>query len=330
MNQNDFLKKIEDIIPSNTSLVNELCDILDISMDSAYRRIRGATQLTINEISTLCKHYRISFDVLNDLNFDNVTFSFYNVEYSIDSFEIYLKNMLRDLNIIQGSKAPFIHYACEDIPIFYNYKYPNLRAFKIFYWMEATLNKNITTTSFTPEIIPPAVHDLAYQVFQAYLNIPSKEIWTETTYLSVIKQIEFFYDSGKFDSDQKVIDVLDELIQLLTDIQIQAELGVKISGNSEESGQKASYELYYSDVEIGNNCVLVDLGHTRSVYLGHLSFNTISTMNKQYAQLTADWLAVLLRKAQPISKVSEKIRFKFFKKAIDRVIDLKNRIQNAG
>lgn len=319
MNQNDFLQKIEDIIPSNTTLVNELCDILEISMDSAYRRIRGATQLNISEISALCKHYRISFDVLDDLHLDNVTFSFYNVKYDTESFDLYLKNMLRDLNIIKNSKSPSIQYACEDIPIFYNYKYPALRAFKIYYWMEAILNKSVNSQPFSLDVIPASIQQTASEIFDTYLHIPSLEIWTETTYLSVIKQIEFFYESGKFKSDQDVKDVLDDLKQLLLDIQLQAELGKKISGSVSDSGQKADYELYLSDVELGNNCVLVDLGHTKSVYLGHLSFNTISTMNKQYSQLTADWFNVILRKSQPISKVSEKIRFRFFKTAIDRV-----------
>ena len=63
-----------------------------------------------------------------------------------------------------------------------------------------------------------------------------------------------------------------------------------------EHGQKASYELYISEIEIGNNCVLVDLGHTKSVYLGHMSFNTISTMNKKYSELTESWLNTIIKK----------------------------------
>jgi hypothetical protein len=327
MNQQDFLQKIEDIIPANTSLVNELCDILDLSMDSAYRRIRGATQLNISEISTLCKHYRISFDVFDDMDLDNVTFSFYNVDYKMSSFELYLQNMLRDLKIIRNSKNPSIQYACEDIPIFYNYKYPALRAFKIYYWMEAILNKNINSEPFSIEVIPPSIQNIASEVFDAYLNIPSLEIWTDTTYLSVIKQIQYFYESGKFRSNQDVLDVLDDLKKLLSDIQIQAEVGAKIAGSSADSGLKAPFELFISDVEIGNNCVLVDLGTTKAVYLGHLSFNTISTMNKQYCQLTTDWFNNLLRKSQPVSKVSEKIRFRYFKQAIDRINMFRDSIQ---
>ena len=327
MTQDNFLKKIEDIIPANSSLVIELSDVLNISQDSAYRRLRGSTQLTISEVSTLCKHYRISFDVFDDMDTNNVTFSFLNIDYNMESFEVYLETMINDLSIIKNSKGKKITYACEDIPIFYNYKYPSLGSFKIFYWMEAILNKSLLENKkFSNEAIPQKLKDLGSKIFDLYLDTPSVEIWTDTTYLSVIKQVEFFWESGKFESNQEVINILDDLKQLLADIQLQAKVGKKLYGNSSESGQRADYELYVSEIEIGNNCVLVDLGVTKSVYLGHLSFNTISTMNKEYCELTEQWLDNIIKKSNPISQVSEKIRYQYFKTAFIKIEKFKARV----
>ena len=320
MNQTDFLKKIEDIIPSNTNLVSELCEVLKISQDSAYRRLRGSTQLSISEVSDLCKYYNISFDVFNDAGIDNVTFSFLDLNYSFESFNAYMKSMHKDLHLIKNAKEKKIIYACKDIPIFYNYKYPNLGAFKIYYWMEAILNNASSSNKYDVDNIPTEMKKMGYEIFEAYLDTPSVEIWTETTYLSVIKQIEFFWESGKFNSSEDVVKILEELKQLLSDIQLQAEIGRKLYSNHAESGQKATYKLYLSDIEIGNNCVLVDLGSTKSVYLGHMSFNTISTMNKKYSALTEEWLNNIIKKSNPVSMVSEKIRFQYFRTAF-RVID---------
>ncbi|RLD47204.1 MAG: hypothetical protein DRI86_01090 [Bacteroidetes bacterium] len=281
MEQNEFLRKIEDIIPANTNLVSELTEVLDISSDSAYRRLRGSTLLTINEVSKLCKHYSISFDVFNDTDINNVTFSFLELNYSMESFEKYLASMLKDLKLIKNAKKHKITYACEDIPIFYNYKYPLLGAYKIFYWMEAILNtSNDANKKFSIDYVPKNIIELSKEIYTTYIETPSVEIWTETTYLSVLKQVEFFWDSGRFESDTDAIKVLDELKQLLTDIKLQAKVGKKLFSDSMEYGQKADYELYLSDIEIGNNCVLVDLGVTKSIYIGHMSFNTIATMNK--------------------------------------------------
>jgi len=327
MTQDSFLKKIEDIIPANSSLVVELSEVLNISQDSAYRRLRGSTQLTISEVSKLCKHFRISFDVFDDLDINNVTFSFLNIENKAVSFELYLKTMINDLGVIKSAKSSKITYACEDIPIFYNYKYPNLGSFKIFYWMEAILNKDsLERKKYSKTVIPENLKELGSKVFDLYLDTPSLEIWTDTTYLSVIKQIEFFWESGKFEKDQDVIDILDDLKQLLADIQLQANIGKKLFSNTSESGQRADFELYVSDIEIGNNCVLVDLGNTKSVYLGHMSFNTISTMNKKYCELTEQWLDNIIKKSNPISQVSEKIRYQYFRKAFNRIEKFKSHI----
>ena len=328
MNQENFLQKIQDIIPSNTSLVNELCDVLNISQDSAYRRLRGETQLNISEVSSLCKHYRISFDVFDDMDIDNVTFSFLNLENSFESFTHYLKNMIKDLTLIKNASQSHITYACEDIPIFYNYKYPHLGAFKMFYWMQAILDKSESSSlKLDTDSIPEEMLVLGKQVFETYIETASTEIWTETTYLSVLKQIEYFWESGKFANDEMVYKVLDDLQATLEDIQLQAEVGRKLIYGTSEHGQKASYELYISEIEIGNNCVLVDLGHTKSVYLGHMSFNTISTMNKKYSELTESWLNTIIKKSHPVSKFSEIYRVKFFRNAQRRIDEFRNRIR---
>lgn len=330
MEQSDFLRKIEDIIPANTSLVSELCEVLEIGQDSAYRRIRGATQLNISEISKLCKHYGISFDVLSDMDIDNVTFSFVSLDYSIEKFMKYLASMLKDLKLIKSAPNSKIVYACEDIPIFYNYKYPHLGAFKIFYWMEAILNtESLGAKKFGEDVIPKELMDIGSEIFDTYLDTPSVEVWTETTYLAVLKQIEFFWESGKFENNSQVIEILEELSNLLNDIQLQAQIGKKLFFNHLDSGQRADYELYISDVEIGNNCVLVDLGNIKSVYLGHMSFNTISTMNTKYCQLTEQWLNTLIKKSTPISQVAEKNRYQYFRTAAQRIDKLKAKIMES-
>ena len=48
----------------NISFVHELSELLEISYDSAYRRIRGEKELSLEELKTICFHYKISVDAL--------------------------------------------------------------------------------------------------------------------------------------------------------------------------------------------------------------------------------------------------------------------------
>ncbi|NJM14386.1 MAG: hypothetical protein HC896_02530 [Bacteroidales bacterium] len=64
-------------IPANISLVDALGNLLGISNDSAYRRLRGDTALTIEEVALICKQFNISFDSLSNIGtFQSVSFSY--------------------------------------------------------------------------------------------------------------------------------------------------------------------------------------------------------------------------------------------------------------
>lgn len=328
MDQAIFLQKVEDVIPSNSTLVAELSDLLDISMDSSYRRIRNETQLTIREVSVICKHFNISFDAFNNQDLATVTFNYVKHKPDMASFEHYLRDQIKDLQLIQASKEKHIVYACEDVPIFYNYNYPLLGAFKMFYWMKSILNaKELEDLKFSPDCLPTELIELGKEIYKAYTQIPSTEIWTDSTYSSAIKQIHYYWESGRFERDEDAIAVLEELKQELNGIQKQAELGLKYMGSPENELTSSEYNLYLSDIEIGNNCVLVKLGHTKLVYIGHMSYSTIATSNVNYAEESEVWLNAIMKKASLVSKVSEKTRYQFFKKAMSEVDAVINEIK---
>lgn len=62
--QGSFFQVIKDHLPGHISLVDELADTLEVSNDSAYRRIRGETSLTFDEIAILSIKYGVSIDNL--------------------------------------------------------------------------------------------------------------------------------------------------------------------------------------------------------------------------------------------------------------------------
>ncbi|NBR07721.1 MAG: hypothetical protein EBT92_18430, partial [Planctomycetes bacterium] len=55
-----FVKRIKKVVPANISLVDEMAGVLDISNDSAYRRLRGETAITLDEAMLLCQHFKIA------------------------------------------------------------------------------------------------------------------------------------------------------------------------------------------------------------------------------------------------------------------------------
>ncbi|HNJ27903.1 MAG TPA: helix-turn-helix domain-containing protein, partial [Ferruginibacter sp.] len=73
--QLQFFQHIRSILPEHISLVDEIAGLLDISNDSAYRRIRGEKQISLDEMQKLSVHYKISIDQFLNLQSNSYIFS---------------------------------------------------------------------------------------------------------------------------------------------------------------------------------------------------------------------------------------------------------------
>lgn len=324
-----FLKRIEDLIGNASSLVYELSEILEISTDSAYRRMRGETFLGIDEIIALCDHFNISFDAFSKAETDIVTFSYKGMESASENLAAYLSEIRKDLTNIKAAKNKQIIYACQDIPVFYHYNHHELATFKFFYWMRSIMNvANDDFAKYNPMAIDAEIFQIARDIYQLYASVPSIEIWTDTTIQSSLKQIEFYWESGIFNTKEEAITVCESLKEEISDIQKQAEIGKKIVNNDTENIQN-HYSLYYSEIEITNNCVLVQIEDFKAVYLSHFSFYTMKTMNENYAKRTEEWLQSLIKKTSLISGVAEKMRFKFFNQSFQKIDELIKKIKES-
>lgn len=328
--QIQFLNRIQDLIPKDTSLVLELSELLNISTDSAYRRMRAETLLSIEEIITLCDRFNISFDAFSKKENNLVTFRYSTIEATPGSFLAYLQSIYDDLRVISGASSAKIIYAGGDIPVFHHYRFEHIAAFKMYYWMRSIMNiPELENTSFQLTTVDAEVRDLSRKIIHLYSKIPSVEIWTDTTIHSTLKQIEYYWESGMFESADDAILVCESLKMVITNIQRMAENSVKYENNAVPIGlPEKNYEMYFSDIEITNNCVLVNLDNSKAVYLGHFSFYTMSTTNDIYCRKTDEWLQSLIKRSTLISGIAEKQRYMFFKKAIKQIEDLKEKIQS--
>ena len=327
--QAQFLQRLKESIPANHSLVDELADLLEVSTDSAYRRIRGETALTIDEVSKICSHYRLPFDYagVQKGKGDSVTFSYNHLTANPDSFEKYMENILADLKRIKGTENKEIIFAAEDVPIFHHFCFPKLSAFKLFYWTNSILNSaSLQGKKFEMGAVSEKLQATVKEIYELYLQIPSIEIWSEDTLNSTLKQVEYYWDSGLFNSKEDMLEVLNEISQMIKRIEWQAAHSTKFRGEVPGASSIQNYTLYKSELMIGNNCVLIKAGGSRNTYISHNTFNVMVTTNTDFCDETEHWIKNLVKKSTPISGVSEKQRFRFFKMMYDKIAKIQERI----
>ncbi|MCF6185454.1 MAG: hypothetical protein L3J56_12700 [Bacteroidales bacterium] len=312
--QINFLNRIKDIIPDSTSLADELANVLQVSTDSVYRRLRGETLLTVNEVYELCTYYRISFDLFTH-QAQNIAFQYDDLKTPA-GFHTYLSTIYNDMKQIARAENKQIIYAAIDVPIFHHFKYPELSAFKMFYWMKAVVGlPSLDGKKFSVSHVSPEFAEIGKGIYEVYQNIPSVEIWTDETINSLIKQIEFYWDAGYFETTEDALTVCTQAREEIETLKKQAEL----SNKSMKPGLEENFTLYHSRIEIGNNCIFTKKGDIESIYLSVHTFNKIVTGNPGFVTDSKAWLENLIKKSDLISGSSQINRYQFFKRASDKL-----------
>lgn len=310
--QKRFIEILKAQIPANISLANEISSLLNVSLDSAYRRLRAETDISLDEAVHLCHHFDIPLEALNDQIPNVVTFKFNRIMKDIPGFVNYWESLLKDLQSVARFEDKKVFFAAEDIPPFLPLGFPDLAAFKLFYWMKSIIGLNeFKHSSFKKELIDDSLIETGKKLNHYYSQIPTTEIWTEETLLSTLKQVRFYWDAGLFIKQEDALIVIDQLEEMIGRIQRQAETAMKIDekGNS----TNIEYTLYLSDLMIGTNCVFLKASDMSFSYISYNSFNSMKTGNKYFNEQNQHWINNLISKSTLISGVSEKQRNQFFK-----------------
>ena len=321
-----FIKHLKNTVPANVSLVDDIADLLKISNDSAYRRLRNETVLSLDETYKICKHYRISADAIFSRQTNAVTCNYIKLTDSAENFEGYLVSLENQLKLISKAENARIIYAAEEVPIFHSFHSEKLSVFKLFYWQRSVLNiAEYQNKKFDWDVIPEKLLQIAKNIHKTYLKIPSTEIWTIDTIQTSVKQVEYYFESGAFKDKEDAITILNELKALAQSINRYAENENK---NEKSNSKIAAFGLYNSDLVIGTNCIYIAMNEQIVSYISFNTLNSLTTTNQQFCEEIEHWMKNLIRKSTLISGISEKQRFQFFNK-IYKLIDISiERIKN--
>ncbi|MFY0601899.1 MAG: hypothetical protein JXR03_19650 [Cyclobacteriaceae bacterium] len=329
--QIQFLENIQKASNSNIGFVNELADLLTISNDSAYRRLRGETSLTFNEVGVLCNHYKISFDAFNSTpDVEIVPFQYRTLLGSKENFVKYLSELCEEMDRVREARCDDKHiiYAGQSLPIFHYFKFPMLTRFKTFYWFRSIMNvDDLQEEVFLPEKIDDEIIELGNRLFKSYLGVPSTEIWVDSTVMGTLHQIQFYWDSGMFNGKEDALEVCKDTKSLIEFVQKLCATGKKQDDFENPSIYGEQFQLYYSEIEIEKVSVLVRLAGISRVYLDQLTCGSIHTEHQAFANETADWLNSIISKSNLITGVSQTMRYQFFNRSLKQLKKLEERIE---
>jgi hypothetical protein len=335
--QDAFFKQIKSQISREISMVDEIADLLHISNDSAYRRIRGETSLTFEEIGLLSNKYGISVDRLAMGHSNQVAFRYKPLDETKFTFSDYLKSLRDDLLLVDGYDNTEFIYLANDIPLFHIFGVPELTAFKYFVWTKTILNyKAFKGRKFSlSNDLGQQIGCIADELVQLYCKQNSLEIFHDGTIDSTLSQIEYYWTARLFEKAGDVVILCEKLMELVDHLCLQADYEVKFPfGQLPPEGKlemrKGSYQLYYNEILHTDNTVLVRAGHVKMSYLTNNGHNSLFTMDEDFYDSSYKSVKNLLGKSTLISGTSEKERNRIFSAYHKKISRLYTRIKEVA
>lgn len=323
--QSSFLSQVRSKLPPALSFADELAELLNISRDSAYRRIRGETLLSLDEVKKMCDHFRISLDqALSPSSADTVTFQVRALNTENFSFEKWLQSIYDNLQLIGQFTDKELTYNAKDLPIFHYFQYPLLSAFKMYFWLRFFARNPVNSTGkFYAGCVSQDMLSLGTRIWDKYQTLPSTEILSAEMLTATLRNIEFTRDCGLFENPGDALKLCDDCSTLVDRLNKQAESATK---SGKVSAEDAHYMIYHNEILIGDNTILFRMGEKRVTYVIANNFDIMITSQDAFCRQTEEHFHNLIAKSTLISGNAQRERVKFFNRVSERIQETRKRL----
>jgi len=326
--QQQLFLEIKRNIPAHLSATEEIARALNVSVDSVYRRMRGEKTISLDELHTLCAHYKISLDQLMNLQTGSFPFQGNLLNSRNFRYDAYLSTMAKTIAHFNNAREREFYWLGKDVPIFHHFIFREIAAFKYFFWMKTIFHfPEFEQLQFRFDLYNDELFAIGQKIISNYCALPSIEIWNVENINFAVRQIEFYRDSHMFESDQDALLIYEAFEKLIDHIEKEAERGYKFEYGDPEMKPVASYRVYFNEVVLGDNSMIVVMDGVKMVLLPHTAINYMTTRDISLCENMYNYFQSLMKRSTLISKVSEKERSKFFRMLRERIAKRKDALK---
>jgi hypothetical protein len=326
--QAEIFQTIKSRLPSHLTMVEEVATVLDISTDSAYRRIKGEKPLSLEEAHRLCTRYQLSLDSLFGPRADAFLFTGNFVKADSFRFDEYLANIVQQVKYMNGFAEKELIYMAKDLPVFHHFQFREIAAFKYYFWMRNILhNPSFAAKKFKVKDYPDEYFELGKKALDYYNQLETVEIWNIESINSTLRQVEYYHDSNFFSSEEELFSVYEALEKLVDHLELQATEGYKFNVAEGTGKPLGAYQMYFNEIVILENSLLAILNGTKTAFLVHNVINILITRDVAFCDNMYGYIRNLLKKSTLISTVSEKERTRFFKYLRQKIASRKQNLR---
>ncbi|MFZ4796741.1 MAG: hypothetical protein ACOYMA_04555 [Bacteroidia bacterium] len=310
--QNNLFQIIKSKLNTESNLAKAIAESLNVSLDAAYKKIKGERLIDLAELQVLLSTYKIPIAELDNINnYGKVWFNFNPIGNNDFTYKNYLQQMVNNLKMLVSNNVKYIIYSAKEIPMFYNFMFPELGCFKSFVWQKSILNLTaFEEEKFSIYELDLEIIELGNQIYKLYNQIRSKEIWNYETVNCTYRQIDFYKIAGLFANNESYELIIEQYNKLLNHIENQTAIGRKIDYHTKEN--QAYFDLYHNELIVGDNSVLVQFEKNQLAFITPNAVNSFSSTQTEVTEYISNNFDTILSQSVRLNKQSDKIRKPFF------------------
>jgi hypothetical protein len=243
------------------------------------------------------------------------------------SYEKYLTELIKQVNYIGSFIHKEVIYLTKDMPIFHNFYFKPLIAFRYFFWMKnVILHPDFQNMKFEFDCVSPEIEKLSREFAMAYNKLPSAEIWNTESINAVILQIEFYKEAGYFLSNADIKKVYDSLEDTFVHLKNEVEYGRKFMPEENPESKKDNFQFFYNRVNLGDNTILVVTDRIKTAFLNYDVLNYMFTRDESFCNPCYTDMQNMMKKSTMISQTGEKQRNIFFNIMLNKIRERKKNL----
>jgi hypothetical protein len=305
---------IKEKLPHNVSFIDEVADVLDISYDASYRRIKGKTALTLNDGLKLSERFKFDLSNLNidkENNSEKIVVEKTPYIISDNSIGAFFDKSIDEIEKVLNSKNGQVINCAKDFP-FYHSDNKTLKKFRLYLFINMLSKdpviKKLPFSKFTPskEVLEK------YNLFiNQYQKVSLVEIWNDTTIDNILNQIQYFFEVG-LTTKNETLSISDGLIISLKQIEEQAK-------NKKRNQSDHSFSLNHNNIISLLNTIFMKSGIKKAVFVPYTNLTYFKITDKNTTTQIEEYIKRQIEFSNNLTGEASIKRRKFFNSMYQKV-----------
>ncbi len=190
----ELFTQLKERYPRHKDLVQEVAAALQVEPSNCYKRIAGATALSVDDLIKLSRHFDLSLDELvADAGSRSLAIQGSPYRGGQRGFASYLKRTTQQLQALPGRRHRLLYYA-RDLPLFAHFVSASLARYRILAWVNSLrkTKDHIDIGDIEDELVEKALH-----LGALYQQLNTVELWTDRTMATLLRQIQEDVQHGR-------------------------------------------------------------------------------------------------------------------------------------